>query len=179
MDRMNYKLTVINGGVGMARVYMDNYYIHIFDEKLPHSLPEIAIHDHPFSFDSTILQGVQHHRVYRAVRDDKHGPYLKIIHPTGLMIRLNDHRYRLETIEEPTYRQGDKYYMGEGSIHEIDRFEHVTISKVVTLTKLSRPSEIYMSDEQMSTANKQYHDIIAQNKATASKEMGRTSMKAY
>jgi len=133
---------------GFMRFYIENldklsdgvnppqgeYFLHVWSKAMPNSTPELEIHDHPFSFQSEILDGEMTQEIYNCIIDPK-GEYLKITPRPGKRLhRVDENRYRLEVKETMSYQRGDVYYMDQDSVHRITSYKDGCVTKVVRYT---------------------------------------------
>ena len=146
---------------GFMRFYIENldklgdgvhppqgeYFLHIWAKSMPNSTPELEIHDHPFSFESTVLDGEMTQEIYNCVIDPN-GEYLKITPRAGQrMHRMDEHRYRLEVLERVTYEKGTTYVMDQDSVHRITDYKDGTITKVIRFTDQQHCPVVYLHEK--------------------------------
>jgi len=177
-----YRVALQNGGVTFLRVYMEtankdsDYYIHIYDDAIENSIPETAIHEHPFCFKSVILQGSLSHTLHKA-KIDHWGEYLKVnyipgpLNALGTIERIDGHRYSLKAIKDQTFKVGDTFGMGYDEIHDVTSYENITITNMKVLAQRPGHSYIYMTYDQMAAVNKRHEDQIALNVEAGKKVM--------
>ncbi len=181
---MDVRLLLQNGGVTFLRLYMDGYYIHVYDDRITNTVPESAIHEHPFCFESVVLQGSLSHTLYEAIPMAT-GKYLKVNYEDlgqsrlGKIYRINDYRYRLQALKDQTFRVGDIFGMTYDEIHSVTNFESVTITNMKILEQRPGHSYIYMTQEQMDAVNKRHADQIALNVEAGKKAMEQASVKDF
>lgn len=181
---MDARLLLQNGGVTFLRLYMDGYYIHVYDDRITNTVPESAIHEHPFCFKSRVLQGGLSHDLYKATVNEE-GKYLKVNYEDlgqsrlGKIYRIDDHQYSLQKIKSETFRVGDTFGMNYDEIHSVTNFESVTITNMKILEQRPGHSYIYMTKGQMHAVNKRHADQIALNVEAGKKAMERASVIAH
>ena len=185
---MGHRLAIQNGGIAFLRLYMESegqlpYYIHVYDDSITNHVSESAIHNHPFDFESTVLQGVLSHTLYEATISDG-GKHLNVNYtPTqgalGKVSRMDNYRYKLRTIKDQILKVGDTFKMVEGEIHAVTGYQHVTITNVKILSQRPGKSNLFMTQEQMDAVNKRYEDHISLNVEAGKKVMEEASVSAH
>ncbi len=105
-----------HGGIGMVQLHLDRLTrIHVWHPKMPVTRPDSAIHNHRFSFRSTVLRGELLHRIvapitgsdyelWEAFTEDSREPEL-----VG--------KCSLDTVEEVELTPGEGYSFEAGRFH--------------------------------------------------------------
>ena len=148
---------------------IDEYFLHVWVKSMPNSTPELEIHDHPFSFDSYILNGGMTQDIIQPIPDPD-GDYVKVTPRAGWRLhRLDPANFKLEIIEQKTFKKGDSYFLDENSVHRVTGYIDGTITKLVRHTDEQHCPVVYITQSfwekySMKDDPKRYIDNLAQGK---------------
>jgi hypothetical protein len=117
--------TISLHGLGFIQVKLPgNQRLHVWHPDLPRRscYAHSAVHNHRFSFISTVLAGVQVNRRYH-VGADLNGSHDRISHdgprsPKGGRLSYVDGRVDVEPLPDESYGPGQQYFMPELQFHE-------------------------------------------------------------
>jgi hypothetical protein len=163
---MRFYVNNLEGLHGPGLPPIDEYFIHVWVKSMPNSTPELEIHDHPFSFDSEVLDGSMTQDIIDAI-PDLAGNYVKVTPRAGWRLhRLDQRLFRLEIKEKVRFSKGDKYFLDQDSIHRISGYVDGTITKVVRHTDQQHCPVVYVTQEfwakySMKDDPKRYVDFLA------------------
>lgn len=112
-------------GLGFIQVKLpNNARLHVWHPSLPvrACFPYSPIHNHRFSFRSTVLIGTQVNRRY-VVTEDEAGTHDRISHdgprtPTGSRESFVDGRVRVQAMPDEVMQAGESYSMAPLQYHE-------------------------------------------------------------
>lgn len=119
-------------GNGFIKVFLeDNSFIHIYNHDIPKQKVDTSIHDHRFSFTSTVLQGVLIHTIYNVIIHPQGGYYICFGSQNDKLIPLPVRAF-LEENSRQIYKTGEKYSFGWGFVHKVDTFPGmVTVTHMI------------------------------------------------
>lgn len=163
---MRFYVNNLEGLHGPGLPPIDEYFLHVWVKSMPNTTPDLEIHDHPFSFESEILDGWMTQDIIEPVPDPA-GEYVKVTPKAGWRLhRLDPTNFKLEIIEQKKFSKGDKYFLDENSVHKVTGYVDGTISKVVRYTDQQHCPVCYITQDfwskySMKDDPKRYIDFLA------------------